>query len=269
MGTDDLARPRLKLIQSNSPELQEYNSLRPGDFLHTSAGFILQGPFLVTPIFVAKRFLLWNPREDGGGILARSDDGVTWSPPNASFDVKLDKKDGGGRVTWKTAPRVDESGLAEWGTMNPTDPNSPPAATKMYDYLFAFPEHPDLEPAVFSFQRSSWKVGRNLNTNIKTAIARWPIFTLAYALDSVDDNNASNQDFKNVTFTNKGHITDPDLIENYRAVRDSLVDPDTGRPREGAFRVRDEESLQAEADRMGSEEREPVRNPNDLRRGRR
>lgn len=255
MGQEDLARPRLKLLQALSPELETYNKARPGGFLHTASGEILHGPFLATPIFVAKRYLLWNPRESGGGILARSDDGVTWSPSNAKFDVKLDKKDGGAHVTWETAPTVRESGLGEWGTQNPTDPNSPPAATKLYDYVFGFPEYPDLEPAVFSFQRSSWKVGRNLNTNIKTAIARRPMFTLAYTIDSVDDQNSISQDFKNIIAMPAGVLGDNDLIELYRQHFDALST--TG------LKIKDEESLQDEADRMGSEEPEkPSSNPN-------
>lgn len=261
MGQEDLARPRLKLLQALSPELDTYNKARPGDFLHTSAGEILSGPFLVTPIFVAKRYLLWNPRESGGGILARSDDGVTWSPSNASFEVKLDKKDGGAKVTWQTAPTVKESGLGEWGTMNPTDPNSPPAATKLYDYVFGFPEYPDLEPAVFSFQRSSWKVGRNLNTNIKTAIARRPMFMLAYTIDAVDDQNAHSQDFKNIAATPAGVLGDNDLIELYRQHYDALSTM--------GLKIADEDSIQEEADRMGQEEREKPASSPDMRGGRR
>lgn len=255
MGQEDLARPRLKLLQALSPELDTYNSARPGDFLHTSSGEIISGPFKVTPIFVAKRYLLWNPREAGGGILARSDDGVTWSPPKAKFDVKLDKKDGGTHVTWETAPTVAESGLAEWGSMNPADPNSLPAAVKMYDYVFGFPEYPDFEPAVFSFQRSSWGVGRNLNTNIKTAIARRPMFMLVYTIEAVDDTNSVNQDFKNVRATPAGYLGNNDLIEVYRQHFDALAS--TG------LKIKDEESLQDEANRMGTEQPEkPANNPN-------
>lgn len=261
MGQEDLARPRLKLLQALSPELETYNKARPGDYLHTSSGEILSGQFLVVPCFVAKRYLLWRPREEGGGILARSDDGVTWSPPNATFDVKLDKKDGGARVTWKTAPTVAESRLGEWGTQDPNDTQSPPAATKLYDYVFGFPEYPDLEPAVFSFQRSSWKRGRDLNTNIKTAIARRPMFTLVYTMESVDDANSVNQDFKNVMATPAGHLTDDDLIEVYRQHFDALSTM--------GLKIRDEDSLQEEADRMGTEERtRPESNPN-MRGGRR
>ena len=109
---EDMETPRLKLIQALSPELETFNKLSAGDFLHTASDLIISEPVLVTPIYFDRRYILWNPRESGGGILARADDGVHWQPANTTFDVKLDKKNGGNKVAWKTADTVKRSGLS-------------------------------------------------------------------------------------------------------------------------------------------------------------
>lgn len=202
----DLEIPRLKLVQALSPELQTYDTLKAGHFFHTAAEHIFTEPVRVVPIYMDRRFILWNPREAGGGILARADDGVHWVPANKSFTVKLDKKDGGKQVTWKTADTVEASGLANWGTLNPDDPDSPPAATLMYSFIVAFPDHPDLMPAVLTFQRSSIRAGRRFLTKLKTT--RAPMFGLQFVLSSVVEQNGANQDFYNMQLTGDGFVED-------------------------------------------------------------
>ena len=127
LGAGDAEVPRIKLMQALSPELVEYD-IRAGNFWHTLAEENMGSEVRISPIFIDVRFILWRPRKSGGGILARADDGQHWSPPNGEFAVKLDS---GKEVTWKTAPTVDQSRLAEWGSMDPSDTNSPPAATRM------------------------------------------------------------------------------------------------------------------------------------------
>lgn len=206
---EDLEIPRLKLMQGLSPELELYNELRPGMFFHTSSETIFDEAVRVVPVWMDVQYILWRPRDDGGGILARAADGVHWSPSQGEFEVKLDKKDGGAKVTWKLAKTVEQSGLANWGTMNPADPDSPPAATKMYNYVFAFPDYPDLMPAVLSFQRSSLKVGRQFNTKIRSVPV--PPFGTVWNLSSVSDANSANQSFHNLSLSRAG-LVDQDLF---------------------------------------------------------
>lgn len=234
IGRDDIEVPRLKLMQALSPELQEYNDMRPGMFLHTSSEHIFKGPFRAVPVFVDKRYLLWNPRDSGGGILARADDGMHWSPSNQDFTVKLDKKDGGATVHWHTADTVVQSGLAQWGSMNPEDPNSPPAATLMYNYLLAFPDNPELDPAVLTFQRSSIKMGRRFNTKLKTI--RAPIFGLIFEFAPFEDTNRAGQSFFNVNVKGAGKVMDEDMYKSLRALNQSMS--------EKGLNIKDIEGLQ-------------------------
>jgi hypothetical protein len=236
MHQDDLEIPRLKLMQGLSPELREINELRAGMFYHSAADFIFEGPFLAVPLLMDRRYILWRPRDSGGGILARADDSVHWTPADTDFRVTLDKRDGGREVIWRTAKTVKQSGLAEWGSMNPDDPKSPPAATLMYNYLLAFPEYPDMVPAVFTFQRSSIKAARKLNTKIKTIKA--PIFGVVYQFSSVEDHNTAGNDYYNVQAQAFGRVTDQTMYEEYRAIHDAYSDK--------GMNIRDLESAQDE-----------------------
>lgn len=221
IGQADMDIPRLKLMQGLSKELPLYDDLKSGDFFHTATEAIFDEPFRVVPIFMDKQYILWRPLEDGGGIMARASDGVHWAPSAGSFKVKLDRKDGGGEVEWKLAHTVQESGLANWGTMNPRDTNSPPAATLMYNFLLAFPDDPDQLPAVLTFQRSSIKIGRKFMTKLKTV--RTPLFGSVFTLSSFVDHNSANKDFNNINIVGSGLVEDPDLYQMYKDLHLSLT----------------------------------------------
>lgn len=234
--SEDIEIPRLKLIQGLSPELQDYNELRPGNFFHPAAEMIFDEPFRAVPIFMDRRYILWRPRDQGGGVLARADDGVHWSPAEGEFTVTLDKKDGGGQVTWKLAKTVQQSGLANWGTMNPSDPNSPPAATLMFNYLLAFPDHPEVMPAILTFQRTSIKSGRKFNTKIKTV--RTPLFGTVYEFSSFVDHNSRSQEFHNIAVKGAGLVEDEGLYNQYKALHQQFANV--------GFSIKDIEGLQDE-----------------------
>ncbi len=240
IGREDMEVPRLKLMQGTSKELEAYSDLRPGQFFHPAAEHIFEGEFIGVPIFMDKQYILWRPRDAGGGILARATDGVHWSPYDTSFKTRLDKKDGGVEVEWTTAKTVQQSGLAEWGTMNPDDPNSPPAATLMYTFLLAFPEQPELIPAALTFQRSSIKMGRKLMTKLKTV--RTPLFGTAFRFCSISDQNGKGDKFYNIDTAGAGlvgvDVGTPDMYEMYKQMHMQL--------RERGLQVKDLEGLQGE-----------------------
>lgn len=239
ISREDLDTPRLKLIQGISPELQEFDDLRAGNFLHTASEFIFNEPFEAVPVFMDKRYILWRPRDSGGGILARADDFVHWAPSHGKFTVQLDKVQGGDTVTWELAPTVEDSGLANWGTMNPNDPNSPPAATLMYSYVLAFPDMPDLIPAVLTFQRSSIKQGRRFNNKIKMLTSKpqeFPIFGCKFLFSSFVDRNGQGKEFMNINVRSAGLVEDPDLYDEYRNMHFTF--------RDAGLQIKDLESAQ-------------------------
>ncbi len=242
IGQGDMDMPRLKLMQGLSKELTLYDDLRAGNFFHTATETIFDDEFIrVVPIYLDRQFILWRPLESGGGILARAPDGVHWQPSKGEFKVKLDKKDGGHEVTWKLAPTVQESGLANWGTHYPGDNNSPPAATLMYNFLLAFPDYPDLMPAVLTFQRSSIKHGRKFMTKLKTV--RTPLFGSVFRLQSTEDHNSANQNYFNMSMTGDGVVQDKAMYDYYKDMHLSLT--------KSGLNIRDVDSLQDEPDTGG------------------
>jgi hypothetical protein len=200
--SEDLAIPRIKLMQGLSPEKEKFSFLKNGDFFHTAHEIAIPKPFLAVPIYVNKSYILWRPRSMQGGILARARDGRHWQPADVAFNINLSAKESGpANVVWKTKKTVAESGLAEWGSMNPNDPNSPPAATLMYNILLAFPANPDLSPAVLTFQRTQIKAAQQFHLKLKSA--QRPIFQMVVEFDSFLDHQGGN-DFYSIKTNLKG-----------------------------------------------------------------
>jgi hypothetical protein len=199
----DVEIPRILLLQALSPQVQDGGE-RAGRFYHSVAEVALGDKLDIIIVYADQSFILWRPRESGGGILARAADGIHWSPPDATFEVKI--KGIKESIKWRTAPTVAKSGLAEWGSSNPDDPGSPPAATRMYNLVCVMPEHPELSPAVVTLQRSAIKVARKLMGKLK--IAQAPVFGLKFTMDSVKDQNSQNQEFWNYRFTANGFVED-------------------------------------------------------------
>ena len=231
IGAADVEIPRLKLLQALSPEVQE-GGHRQGSFFHTVTEESLGTELKIVIVYVDQSFILWRPRKTGGGILARALDGVHWTPPNAAFDVVLD--DGKTKVTWKTADTVAKSGLAEWGSADPSDPKSPPAATRMYNCVVVMPEHPEVGPAVVTLQRAGVKVARKLMGKLK--IAQAPSFGLQFIMSSFHDTNPQNQDFWNYKFTADGFVADEKDFNAYKALYENF--------KKLGVKVRDVEGLQ-------------------------
>lgn len=186
--------PRIKLLQGLSPEVVD-DGERAGEFWHTVAESTLGDTIQMVPVFVSQSVLLWRPRKDGGGILARADDGVHWDRPDHDFEVKLDN---GKKVTWNTGKTVQRGGLDRFGSMDPDDTNSYPAATRMINIIAMFPDQLDLSPAVISLQRSSFKVGQQFVS--KLAINRLPSWSRVFNMSSKKDKNANNESYFNWSF---------------------------------------------------------------------
>lgn len=210
LGPADVEVPRVKLLQGTSPEVEEFESAKPGAFWHTMTQGSLGKEIMICPIYIDQRAILWRPRDDGGGILARADDGIHWSPANATFAVKIGKKPHQKDVVWKTRPTVVGSGLLEWGSSDPDDAASQPAATKMYNMVCSFPDNPDVPPAVITLQRASIRVARKFLGQIK--MARAPSFGMKFMMSSWVDNGAGGDKFQNYKFAPMGFVQDQDTF---------------------------------------------------------
>lgn len=165
LGKGDFKIPRIKLLQSNSPEVRSFQGKAlPSQFWHTGANKDLGSEFLFVPAIVSKRVIVWRPRDDNdGGILAFSRDGVKWdSGANQEFSVKL--KNIKNPVKWRTGKNVQDSGLLDFGTSNPDEPQSAPAATLAYEYMAFLLAHPEDSPTILGVMKTGVGNARQLNT---------------------------------------------------------------------------------------------------------
>lgn len=220
----DIVIPRIKLLQALSTECETFNDARPGHFWHTGFDRDLgeQVDFVVASR--RKKLLLVAPMEDGQGILARSEDFRTWDRLG-SWQVKI--KGVKQPVTWEIDNLdVAKSGLDKWGTYNPGDENSPPAATLFYEYLVLLPEHPDLSPVVLSLTRSAIrKAKKGLNDKIDLQAKssnKIPQQALVFRATAGDDKNSDGQSFKNWTFMMNG-FAPKDVFDAAVGLKDTMT----------------------------------------------
>lgn len=191
LGTEALSGsafspPRLKMSQALSPELETMAGLKAGNFFNSMSEMVYGEKVEIIPCFLTESYLLFAPRIPGstGGLLARADDGVHWNVPQGQFEVTLDKK--GNKAVWKMAPTVAQSGLANWGTFDPSDKNSPPAATHSINLVCLVASDLNSGPMVFSFVRSALKNGKKFASNLK--MSRVPAFGRLFELSAAKVN---------------------------------------------------------------------------------
>jgi hypothetical protein len=199
VDSSDRIIPRIKLIQAISPELQDFEDAKAGQFWHTIGQQNLGPTLRAIPIIIRKSYVLWAPRNDDRGILARAQDGIHWEPANAEFTVK--PKGSPNNVTYKTKNTVAESGLDKFGTSIPGDANSPPAASLTYNMMWYLPDLPELSPSIIINTRSSVKPMQQLLSRIDSKPV--PHYVQSYVIGSVQQKGAEGPYF-NFTYTGSG-----------------------------------------------------------------
>jgi hypothetical protein len=165
LGKSDFKIPEIKLIQGMSPEVTTYKGVAVvGEYFHTGLMKSLGTSFRSVLCVIKKRAVLWRPKSDqGGGILAVSDDCVHWKTgANQEFSVML--KGAKKPVIWKTKSNVIESGLLEFGTQDPESEKSPPAAVEYYEYIHYLPDYEHASPAVSRVKSTALDNAKKLNS---------------------------------------------------------------------------------------------------------
>ena len=216
----DVVLPQIKLLQGTSDEIQTFDAAKPGHFWHSGADMDLGPEIVFIPCSRKKRYMLMAPMDDGQGVLARADDAKTWDRLG-SWKIQVDKKT---IVDWKIDDlNVEASGLTKWGTYDPTDENSPPAATLFYDYLVFIRGREELGPAIVLLARSAIrKAKKGLNDKIEMqASAGRPLQSLAFTAQVVPDSAGSGQDFFNWQFRMAG-FADENEYNAAKEIHDNL-----------------------------------------------
>jgi len=204
----DLIVPRVKLMQATSPEMQTFDGIKIGDFFHNVLEESWGQSVRIIPIMRRKEIVLWAPRGDERGILARSRDCIHWDEgfANLKFEVKL--KGVKDPVTYETKGNVAESGLSEFGSAIPGDAKSRPAASETQRMLFASPDHKDAGPFLVINTRTSLARAKGLITKIEMRpVDPWgQVYVMGTSNEKGDEG-----DYKNYTYTADGYASEADF----------------------------------------------------------
>ena len=224
IDNEDLTIPRLVFAQALTPAVKD-GKVKDGDiFLNiTQETLASKGdPLVVVPLITYKEYLLWQDRKDrGGGLLARASavkvDGETkyaWDKPNTVFDNKIGGKKA---VQWETGEFVDSDGfdLKSWGTSDPDDGSSPPAASVTHNYIVRLPEFGNMIAAM-SLSVTQVKRAKDFNAMLKLGTA--PIFARKFILSSEEDKSDSGE-FFNVRFRPYGYVTEEEMAANEDVIK--------------------------------------------------
>ena len=179
---EDFNIPQVRLMHPINPEVtQTFKGLAiPGEYWHTGLVKSLGNEFTSIVTVAKKRIILWRPKNDqGGGILAVSNDSINWARGgNSEFTVNL--KGRKEPVKWNTRMNVAQSGLLNFGSSNPDDENSQPAATLYYEYILYLPEHDGGSPVVLRINKTGLSTAKGLNAYfLLQKQLRTPIYTHA------------------------------------------------------------------------------------------
>jgi len=209
--SSDIVIPRVKLLQTQSKELENFEEARAGNFWHTGFDISLGEALNFIVCARRKRYILTAPLEDGQGVLARADDFLNWDR-TGSWNVKI--KGVKNPVKWEiTSLNVEESGLAKWGSFNPDDEDSPPAATMFYDYLIILPDFREYGPCVLSLARTQIRKARK-GLNDKIALhgsAGRPLQAIKFNVKPVKEEGPSGS-YLNVQFSGNGFSTEDEFM---------------------------------------------------------
>lgn len=222
IGNDDIIIPRVALMQSVSDEV-EAGKIRAGNFLHIlleeDMGTAIDDIVIVSH---SKRYVLWSPRHEGGGILARASDGKTWDEAfqGMEFEVAPSKDRPRYKVKWKVEGEVGRDvGLGAWGSSDPENPDSSPAATLTHVLVCVSLSRLEMGPFTILLQRTAEKSARELLTKIR--LDKAPLYGQVYRLSSTQSSGPSG-DFYNYSFSKNGHVQELELYQQTQAMYESF-----------------------------------------------
>ena len=222
IDSSDLIIPRVKLLQAISPEVDSFDGAKKGEFWHTIASESMGSEIRAVPIILRKTFVLWSPRNDDRGILARASDGVYWDEQFRGLSFEVKPKGSPHPVKYTLGDRVMNSvdgavPLSEFGSSIPGDDNSPPAAALTYQFLWYFLDAPEMSPAIIINTRSSVKPAKGLLSKIdlRPVDHFGQVFKISTVQEQSDDGP-----YYNYTYTADGYVGDSDVFDNLRAMYD-------------------------------------------------
>lgn len=235
---EDLIIPRVALLQGISPAVMAGEAAN-GHFWHTIMEEDLGDVLRVVPILYRKQYTLWNPLHMGGGVIARASDGKHW---DTDFDVQVAPyKDFPKKLVRYTAKKGDAVGrgvgLGAFGSADPENPDSQPAATLSHVFMMMSLDHLGLGPFIVFLQRSSDPVARQLISRIKTVEngpMKAPMWGQIFSVTSKTVPNNAGQEYNQYQFKPDGFVANPETFSQFTDMRTAYQDT--------RFRTNDEDA---------------------------
>ena len=159
IGREDIALPRIKLLQAGSDEIASSN-VSPGEWLNTLSGQSYGTQFEFIPISVWKSRTLFAKNRDDSPICRSADGFISVDGYRCMTECPHDR-------AW------------EWKD------SIPPLCAQAYNYLILPVEDPF--PALISLMKTSLKTGKALNTLLMAA--RCPAWYWVYEFYSIRESN--------------------------------------------------------------------------------
>ena len=247
IDTADLIIPRVALMQGISPAVMA-GEAENGHFFHTINEQDLGDSLELVCLLYRKQVTLWNPLHMGGGVIARASDGKTW---DADFDVQIAPyKDFPKKLVNYKAKKGDHvgtanvpgSGLIAWGSADPENEDSGPAATVSHVFMFRALNYLGLGPFIIFLQRSAEPVAKQLLTKIRLDNA--PIYGQVFSASKVTATNGAGQEYNQYKFTKNGYVQDEALFHQFQEEHNTF--------KTTSFRTNDEDALAEEANAGGA-----------------
>jgi len=213
--SSDLIIPRVKLLQKISPEVDDHPGVAvEGQFWHTIAEQSLGSELRFVPLLINKSTVLWAPRGDDRGILARSSDNVNWDQGSENQEFEIQLKGQPKRKIY-TRSSVAESGLAEFGSTVPGDKRSAPLASLTYTFLMVLLDFPELSPVAVINTRSAIRPAKLLQSKIDLRPAQHygQVFKM-FKTDEVGDEGSYN----GYGYLADGYVSDEDQYHEFEAM---------------------------------------------------
>lgn len=269
IDASDVKLPQLKLLAGQSPEvLDRKPGAVPGDFWITRLDVNLGPEITGTPILLRKTYQIWAPKTPMSsqvGPLATASDGINWDVPNQVFEVNFID---GSTETWATKRTVAESGLARFGSSQPNNPKSKPAAVKTYEVLWVI-DLPDgrRQECIFISSRTGLTPTQNFIST--TQLMPSEQIYQRYRIRVVSKTGPTGDKYFSYDYNFIGIIQDPKIGEEMKAIYDKRIKSGfvTGTSMEDEAEEIEEGKIAQAEKRMNkaaySHRSDPVRSPRD------
>lgn len=215
IGNEDITLARIKLLQGMSPECKPDGGSHPqGKFYQTTAARTIGTELIVVPLNVRRTVELWDNRDSGAGLLARSLDGIHWDKPNSEFHIK---SKAGKTLVVNTKGSVQESGLTGFGTSEPDNPRSAPLASVTYRYSLWLEDYTALGTSLLILSRTASQAAKALNDRVNArTIGGTPFYAQRFLLKAGTQKAGPNEWYV-PTFENAGDIEHRSTLEELNA----------------------------------------------------